>query len=294
MVGPRGALRRGAAAVTATLAGWLLHAPSPAEEALAERLRIPRKTGYARKARQPRRQVILEVDGQRRPLKTRRQTIARVLTEAEVELGARDEVWPPLCSPVYEGMTITVARITVCEAVVIEKIPYRIKAERVQSRWHRYPTIKRHGKAGRVSVRYEVTCRDGVPIRRRVLARLVLEPSVTQLVELPPNRILSSRGMLGGARVLSMIATAYDPGPQSCGPGATGRTCLGLRAGHGVVAVDPRHIPLRTRLFIEGYGYAVAGDVGSAIKGNRIDLGYHSRSAALRFGRRRVKVYVLD
>jgi 3D (Asp-Asp-Asp) domain-containing protein len=91
-----------------------------------------------------------------------------------------------------------------------------------------------------------------------------------------------------------MIATAYDPGPLSCGPYADGRTAIGLRAGHGVVAVDPNVIPLRARLYIEGYGPAIAGDVGGAIKGNRIDLGYNSRRAALQFGRRPVTVWVLD
>ena len=58
--------------------------------------------------------------------------------------------------------------------------------------------------------------------------------------------------------------------------------------------VDPAVIPIRTRLYVEGYGYCVAGDIGSAIKGDRIDLGFHNRAAALRFGRRPVTVRVLD
>ena len=67
-----------------------------------------------------------------------------------------------------------------------------------------------------------------------------------------------------------------------------------MKAGPGVVAVDPRVIPLRTRLYIENYGYAIAGDVGSAIKGNRIDLGFTTVDECMRFGRRKVIVYVLD
>jgi 3D (Asp-Asp-Asp) domain-containing protein len=91
-----------------------------------------------------------------------------------------------------------------------------------------------------------------------------------------------------------MVATAYDPGPGSCGASADGITAIGMRAGKGVVAVDPRMIPMGARLHIEGYGYAVAGDIGGAIKGNRIDLGFHSRRQALQFGRRKVVVRVLD
>jgi 3D (Asp-Asp-Asp) domain-containing protein len=47
-----------------------------------------------------------------------------------------------------------------------------------------------------------------------------------------------------------------------------------LRAGYGVVAVDPSVIPLRTKVYIPGYGVAIAGDTGGAIKGNIIDLGF--------------------
>src|SRR5206468_1120926 len=82
--------------------------------------------------------------------------------------------------------------------------------------------------------------------------------------------------------------TAYDPGPGSCGPAACGRTAIGLRAGPGVVAVDPAMIPMKARLYVDGYGYAVAADVGGNIKGDRIDLGFHSRGPAARYGRRPV------
>ena len=62
----------------------------------------------------------------------------------------------------------------------------------------------------------------------------------------------------------------------------------------GVVAVDPDVIPLGTRLFIPGYGEAVAADTGGAIVGNRIDLVMDSYGEAMDFGRRDVTVYVLD
>ena len=66
---------------------------------------------------------------------------------------------------------------------------------------------------------------------------------------------------------------------------------LGLRR-VGVVAVDPRVIPLGTLLYVEGYGFAIASDIGSAIKGNKIDLCYTTRKEALRFGRKKVRVHI--
>ena len=91
------------------------------------------------------------------------------------------------------------------------------------------------------------------------------------------------------SRVLTMQASAYS----AQDPGNGNYTATGSRLKKGIVSVDPNLIPLGTRLYIEGYGYAVADDVGGAIKGHRIDLAYDSRSEALQFGRQTVKVYVL-
>lgn len=90
-------------------------------------------------------------------------------------------------------------------------------------------------------------------------------------------------------KVLTVEATAYS----SQDPGNGNYTATGSRLKKGIVSVDPRLIPLGTKLYVEGYGYAVADDVGGAIKGHRIDLAYDSRSEALQFGRQTVKVYVL-
>jgi 3D (Asp-Asp-Asp) domain-containing protein len=81
--------------------------------------------------------------------------------------------------------------------------------------------------------------------------------------------------------------SAYDPGNGSF-------TYRGNLLRRGLVAVDPAVIPLGTRLYVPGYGYAVADDIGGAIKDNRIDLAFDSHREAINFGVQRVTVYVID
>ncbi|VBB09880.1 Hypothetical protein LUCI_5178 [Lucifera butyrica] len=97
-------------------------------------------------------------------------------------------------------------------------------------------------------------------------------------------------------KVLNITATAYAPGRHDNDQWGN-KTYMGTRVRPGVIAVDPRVIPLGSRVFIrypDGHGaYAVAEDVGGAIKGNRIDVAKSTVREADHFGIKPVKVYVL-
>ncbi len=114
---------------------------------------------------------------------------------------------------------------------------------------------------------------------------------------LTPQVISDSNSLTGAPenykRVLNMTATAYAPGTLDNGKWDT-LTYMGGTVRHGVVAVDPRVIPMGTKLWVEGYGEAIAEDQGSAIKGNRIDLAFNDRKEALDYGIKNVKIYVLN
>jgi 3D (Asp-Asp-Asp) domain-containing protein len=95
-------------------------------------------------------------------------------------------------------------------------------------------------------------------------------------------------------KTITVEATAYTAYCTGCsGVTATG---IDLRANPGqkVIAVDPSVIPLGSTVYVEGYGQAIAGDTGGAIKGNRVDLFVPSRSDALAFGRKSLQVTILD
>jgi len=155
-------------------------------------------------------------------------------------------------------------------------------------------SVVAEGERGLKHLYYRVRYEDGVAVRRDLIRAEVAVKPKDRVILVGSRGAGVSRGFFTSRRVLTMHATAYDPGPRSCGKHANGRTCTGMRAGYGVVAVDPRVIPLGTRLYVEGYGFAIAGDRGRAIKGHRIDLGYDTYRAARRFGLRHVTVHVLQ
>ena len=101
---------------------------------------------------------------------------------------------------------------------------------------------------------------------------------------------LVSRGIPRYRAAYTMHASAYLPSDG----GGSGITATGIPARHGVAAVDPNVIPLGSRLYIPGYGEAIAADTGGAIVGHTIDLCMESYDEAIQFGRRSVEVYVID
>jgi len=89
-----------------------------------------------------------------------------------------------------------------------------------------------------------------------------------------------------------MEATAYT---KSIEEGThKGITRSGTQVSRGTAAIDPRIIPLGTKIYVEGYGHAECLDTGGAIKGNRIDLYMDNKEECFEFGRREVKVWIID
>ncbi len=147
------------------------------------------------------------------------------------------------------------------------------------------------GREGVITRTYRVKM-DGEKVVSKELVKeesTASEPTVFLMGR--PGYAVASRGSFSRHRVLDMSASAYDPSPRS--NGGSHFTKMGHRTAYGQVAVDPRVIPLGSLVFVEGYGFALASDTGSAIKGNRIDLCFEDRHSASDFGRRTVRVHVL-
>ncbi|GEK32045.1 cell wall-binding protein YocH [Kurthia zopfii] len=95
------------------------------------------------------------------------------------------------------------------------------------------------------------------------------------------------------SKTMTMKATAYTAECTGC----SGITATGIDVRNStpkLIAVDPRVIPLGSKVWVEGYGEAIAGDTGGAIKGNRVDLLVASHGEAMQYGVHTVQVKVLN
>lgn len=231
-------------------------------------------------------QVTLRVDGGERQFTIGEGKVKDVLEHEGIVLNEHDRVHPPVETALTDGMEIKVERVTF--EIIDEKVSI---PPPVITRWDRRMTVKpvviRQGTPGVGTQKRCIWRKDGV---------ISVQWTQSLKVLVKPTPTIVRRGSMPsrGGRVLRMVATAYDPGPGSCGRYASGYTAIGLKATKGVIAVDPRVIPLGSRVFVEGYGPAIAGDVGGAIKGNKIDLCFPTRREALQWGRRTVKVTIYE
>jgi 3D (Asp-Asp-Asp) domain-containing protein len=224
--------------------------------------------------------------------------VGALLEEQHVRLGSQDQVQPSLSDPVPTNGTVRIARVVTWDRSerraiapqTIHRIDFALSPG--SSR------IIAAGSTGQRDVMVRFTQRDNGKIQRTILATHVTVKAHPRIVaegvdEYDAFARFEARGIEKTSYIaqsaMQMVATAYT---ASCS-GCSGVTASGRHAGHGIVAVDPSVIPLGTRLYIPGYGFAVAGDTGGAIRGSRIDLGFNSERDAMLFGRRPVTVYRL-
>ena len=233
--------------------------------------------------------VVVAADGSEWEWVSSQSTVGGILSEAGIALGVKDRVSPGLDTKASQGMKIAVTRIE--ERIVTQREPIKFKSIVKYDIRSSARGVIREGQNGEKEVKYLVTLKDGVKVASKPISAQVVKQPVNRVFLITHPNQLASRGGMPFKRV-SMVATAYAP--FVCGGSRSGHTCTGVMAGKGIIAVDPRVIPLGTKLYVEGYGFCVAGDTGGAIKGARIDLGFDTYRQAMAFGRRTVTVWVLE
>lgn len=166
------------------------------------------------------------------------------------------------------------------------------------------PGASRIQEKGETGVRREVVKIfeiDGQPIDRQVQSSFELKSPKKEVIirntQPPPKKkviiqkpqaqsVEADLAKLDIVKTLDVEATAYT---------YTGNnTATGIKPREGIIAVDPKVIAMGTKVYVEGYGYAVAADTGSAIRGNKIDVFFSTFRQCIDWGRRSVKIHILN
>ncbi|HOT91621.1 MAG TPA: ubiquitin-like domain-containing protein [Anaerolineae bacterium] len=241
--------------------------------------------------------VAVHMDGHVLRTRTHRNRVGEVLADLGVTLNGQDYTTPALDAPLGNGGEIYVHRVT--ESVVVEQspIPY-------DSVWQADPDseidtqrLLQEGAPGVLERRIRLRYEDGQVVDRWVEGESVVLPPTNRVMgygtKIIVRQLATESGVIEYWRVIRMLATSYSAGTAGVSPSSPyyGRTATGMQMRHGIVAVDPNVIPLRTQVYVPGYGIGYAGDTGGAIRGRRIDLGFDDSNLQLWY--RWVDVYLL-
>ena len=262
------------------------------------------------------------------------ETVRDILNGLEITLSDSDILSCTLDAETYDGMSIEITRITLETIEYDEPIPYETVTYEDSSMPTGSVVVLREGAEGVTRYTAQIAYRNGVEISRTILSQSVIVAPQEAIVLHGMNRDVMEQGF---THVDDYVITddnySYKPreksettevGEQKFVPGtnlayhdaalfeATAYTCntweyigegitfTGTQARVGAIAVDPRVIPLGTRMYIASadgeyvYGYCVAEDTGGVIKGNIVDLYYDTHDECIQFGRRDIIIYFLD
>jgi uncharacterized protein YabE (DUF348 family) len=224
-------------------------------------------------------------------------TVADFLSHQGIKLNELDRVEPELAEEISADTLVKVTRVEKVTDVVEEPINFAVVTKNDSSLASGKQKVVTEGQEGLVSKTYEVVLENGKEVSRELVREKKLKEKQDKVVAMGTKVIAAqvSRGApISSGKEIYVSSTAYTASCNGCsGVTATG---INLKANPNskVIAVDPNVIPLGTKVYVDGYGYAVAGDTGSAIKGNKIDVFLPSKSEAYRWGRKKVKVKILD
>ncbi len=251
------------------------------------------------------RTITVRIDGKEQSLYTTAYTVADVLRLLNLDPGPDELLEPARESSVANGMTVVVG----LNRVVEEDEPTPIAPGVLYDTDNTLPAGKVvviPGTAGIRLTKYRVTYKNG----QVVGPRIQIGSSVVGQAPIPTRNVagprpvgaasrptLSSPEYTGPySRKLVVDSTWYNAshGGKERNDPWYGRTSQGVQLDYGVCAVDPTVIPMWTKMWIPNYGICIAADVGGAIKGAHIDLGFPESAGNPGWGRQTVEIIIID
>ncbi|UDK94991.1 DUF348 domain-containing protein [Lysinibacillus sphaericus] len=228
-------------------------------------------------------------------------TVANFLKQQGIQLNEFDRVENNLEDVITPESKIAVVRVEKVIDVVEDSIDFAIEKKQDASLLKGKQKVVTTGEKGIVSRTYEVVKENGKIVAKNLQSENVIKEPKKQVVAVGAKKLVASATTVsrGSAEPASgkefyVTATAYTPYCKGCsGTSATG---INLRSGSGlkVIAVDPSVIKLGSKVWVEGYGTAIAGDTGGSIKGNKIDILVQTDAQARNWGRKKVRIKVLN
>ncbi len=229
-------------------------------------------------------------------------TVADFLKKHNISLNELDRVEQKMDELILPNSEIQIVRVEKVTDVVEEETNFAVVTKKDDSLLKGKEKVVETGEKGSVARTYEVVKENGVEVSRNIVSEKVTKEPKKKVVAVGTKVMTASANVSRGTKTSAaptkgsefyVTATAYTANCNGC----TGVTATGINLKSNpevkVIAVDPSVIPLGSKVWVEGYGYAVAGDTGGAIKGKKIDLFMASKSQAYDFGRKKVRVKVL-
>lgn len=240
-------------------------------------------------------QVVVNDGGEERTVWSTSTTVADFLEQQGIKLNELDRVEPGLDQMIGENVPINIVRVEKVTDVVEEPLEFATVTQKDSNLESGKQQVVQEGKTGKVQKTYEVILENGQEVSKTLISENMMENATDKIVAVGTKEMtqLVSRGTETG-KEFYVSSTAYT---ASCN-GCSGKTATGIdlhaNPGAKIIAVDPSVIPLGTKVYVEGYGYAIAADTGTRIKGNKIDVFFASQSDAYRWGQRTVKIKILQ
>jgi 3D (Asp-Asp-Asp) domain-containing protein len=251
--------------------------------------------------------LTIVADGKAQMVYSSKNTVFEALKGSHLSFGLYDKVvGAKLPDSIYDGMRFSLVRVE--NRLVSERtqVPYTtIKRESKELAVGEEKVVKK-GTEGIVEKTFQILQENGKEIARHLVKECLIAAPVDKIVEYGSNNShrTSRGGVIRYRKVLKMRATAYSSSFEDCGKHPDhpeyGITFTGMKVAKGVVAVDPRVIPLGSRLYVEiagntpDYGFAIAADTGGLVKGDIIDLYFDQKETVSKWGVKSAKVYILD
>ncbi|MET4562269.1 G5 and 3D domain-containing protein [Lysinibacillus parviboronicapiens] len=246
-------------------------------------------------------QVAL-VDGlEKRQVWSTSTTVANFLKQQGVQLNEFDRVENNLEDVITPESKIAIVRVEKVIDVVEDSLDFAVEKKQDASLQKGKEKVVTAGEKGSISRTYEVVKENGKIVTKNLQSEKVIKEPTKKVVSVGTKTVVASATTLSrgssepaSGKEFYVTATAYTPYCKGCsGTSATG---INLRSDSGlkVIAVDPSVIKLGSKVWVEGYGTAIAGDTGGSIKGNKIDILVQSDTQARKWGRKKVRVKVLN